>query len=879
MKSLLRALRVLQQSRKSVALLRQQCKHAIQQWVKKYSKHYQWLRKNSAHPKKLRSAFILWGIRHRYILLFIAIILIGAFFRFNDFGELARFNNDQVRDAKVVDEMFSGHFPLLGPKAGGTTFHLGPAFYYLEYFSGLIFGNTPSGIALIIPLFSVASIGLFFLFFRSYFSPALTLGLSLLYALSFYNIRYSRFAWNPNLIPFFLLAFLVLLQQIFLRSGKKNLFWYYALLGVVMGLGMQLHTTLFLLMPILFVLVHIFLYSQRKIFAWQHILLSLSIIFLAHLPFFFSDIQNNGENITAFLSGTEKKTEKNISLAQNLLLDVRFFLEGNTYALTGIEPQKNWLAPVKLFKSQHFQEIILFFFGIGFFLVGSFFAIKRLRLTQKSSLLTKKQSFLWLILATSGLLFLLFLPIAEELSVRFFIVINFLPFLFLGFCVEYLLRIFKKHSRFKKILIGTLFALFIIINGYSYFQVYNLNHYTARESAYGGISLGEATRIAESILNTHTTSPDAKLFLAPFAFKRSIEYLTDKKNVPLKNFSPQKVDENSRVFVITATADREKRFAEYVCCYTVIKEERFGRFILFTLAPRQQKECKIGIITDIHSTYSKSGPYPIGVDSYTALKNFSQKMHQNFQPDAVVEIGDFTDGSETSNARAMETYQKTQSLMETIPDTPIFHVIGNHETRSGGITTEQWLEFAKQSQTYYSATLCDGIQIIILDGNNADLRKEKEEELKYSYFIDDEQRKWLENTLEQSPATRKIVFIHAPLFPRAEISSRIKPEKDMRPADVKILNDLFAQYDVEMVISGHVETLFRRTIGNTEHIILPGVRKSKNLPIEWLGTFAELTLAPSTPPLLTLFYQKKTDPVSRYRQVTIPSKEFDALEK
>ena len=856
--------------------LKKQLTHSTKQFAKKLHQQFSWLQKNISHPKKMRDTALFWSKKHQRVLLLIAIIFAGAFFRLNDFSDLARFNADQVRDAKVVDEMFSGDFPLLGPKAGGTTFHLGPAFYYVEYLSGLIFGNTPDGSVLLIPLLSVASIGLFFVFFRSYFSPALTLGLTLLYALSFYTIRYSRFGWNPNLIPFFLLAFLILLQQILLLSQKKSLFWYYALLGMVMGIGMQLHTTLFLLMPILFVLAHIFLYYKHKIFSWRPILLTMAIVLLAHTPFFLSDIQNNGENITSFFTGAEKKTEKNISLTQNILLDVRFFLEGNTYALTGIEPQKSWLSPIKLFKSQSPQEITLFLFGAGFFLFGSYLAVTRLRLAKKS--LNQKQYFLWLMLATSGLLFLLFFPIAEELSVRFFIVIFFLPFLFLGLCVEYLLSTLKQHSYVSTALIGIIFMLLILSNGYRYFQVYNLDHYTERESAYGGISLGEAKRIAQSIIHTHKASPDAELFLAPFEFKRSIEYLTDKEKLKLANFSPKKVSENSRVFVIVPNTAREKRLAEYECCYALLQEERFGRFTLLTLSP-EQEQCKIGIITDVHSTYSKSGPYRIGLDSYTSLKSFAQEMNQNFQPDAVVEIGDFIDGSETNNARALETYQETQSLIDTIKNAPVLHVMGNHETRGGGITTEQWLKFSKQSETYFSTTFCKGTQIIILDGNNAKIRKEQEEELKYSYFINAQQREWLENTLEQSPATRKIVFIHEPLFPRAEISPSIRPEKDMRQADVKMLNDLFTKHDVEVVFSGHVETLFRRTIDKTDHIILPGVRKSKNLPIEWLGTFAELTITPSAPPALTLFYQKKTDAREQYRKVSIPSKEFDALEK
>ncbi|KKP72503.1 MAG: hypothetical protein UR65_C0014G0016 [Candidatus Moranbacteria bacterium GW2011_GWE2_35_164] len=87
------------------------------------------------------------------ILILVIIIVIGAFLRLYDFNDLLRFNNDQVRDAQIIDAMHSGeNFPLFGPKAGGTKFNLGGAFYYLEYLSGAIFGFSPAGIAFFIYL-------------------------------------------------------------------------------------------------------------------------------------------------------------------------------------------------------------------------------------------------------------------------------------------------------------------------------------------------------------------------------------------------------------------------------------------------------------------------------------------------------------------------------------------------------------------------------------------------------------------------------------------------------------------------------------------------------------------------------------------------------
>ena len=87
-------------------------------------------------------------------------------------------------------------FPLLGPKAGGTKFNLGPAFYYMEYLSALIFGNNPAGIATFIVILSILSIPLFYYFFRFFFQRNICLILTFLYAISFYAIKYSKFAFR-----------------------------------------------------------------------------------------------------------------------------------------------------------------------------------------------------------------------------------------------------------------------------------------------------------------------------------------------------------------------------------------------------------------------------------------------------------------------------------------------------------------------------------------------------------------------------------------------------------------------------------------------------------------------------------------------------------
>src|SRR3989339_1713582 len=185
--------------------------------------------------------------RNKIIILLFLIIIFGAFLRLYRFDDLTRFNTDQVRDAEVVDKMLSGEeFPLLGPKAGGTLFKLGPAFYYFQAFSGFVFGATPATMVLFVMLLAVASIPLLFYFLRYYFSAHISLWLVFIYAFSFYVIKYSRFGWNPNIIPFFFILFLLSLLKIIESKDEKFGLWH-LWLAISLGIGIQLHTLLLIL--------------------------------------------------------------------------------------------------------------------------------------------------------------------------------------------------------------------------------------------------------------------------------------------------------------------------------------------------------------------------------------------------------------------------------------------------------------------------------------------------------------------------------------------------------------------------------------------------------------------------------------------------------
>jgi 4-amino-4-deoxy-L-arabinose transferase-like glycosyltransferase len=516
---------------------------------------------------------------HKLLILLSLIIIFGAFLRLYNFNDLARFNTDQVRDAKMAEKILEGkEFPLLGPKAGGTYFKLGPAFYYLQAISGFIFGNNPSGMVLFVGILSVLSIPLLFLFLRYYFSVNISLLLVLAYSFSFYVIKYSRFGWNPNIIPFFFILFLLSLLKIIGFKDKKFGKWHVFLI-ISSGIGVQLHTLLLVLMPVLILLTYAYIFFKEKKINFLNLIIVISGILLLNLPFFVYDFQNEGKNIKNFLSGTEKKTAKNSSMIENILKDGQFFIQGNTYAISSFEPQKNWIKTKKLLKSNNVFEITAAIFGTAFSLFGLFYLIKKF-ISEKEE---EKKIFLGLTTVSIIFSFLILLPIANELNIRYLIILIFLPYVFLGFLIEFLLKNTKKYPAFFVIFI--FLALLAFLNLRTYIKTYNLENYTARTSSYGGISVKESRDISNFMFDlSKEYDPSEINFSVPsFKFSPSIDYFNEKRNIPTKS-----KDNSSRIkFIISDYKDVEKTMLKIKNNNNLINSFKTGRFTVFAFESKK----------------------------------------------------------------------------------------------------------------------------------------------------------------------------------------------------------------------------------------------------------------------------------------------------
>ena len=363
------------------------------------------------------------------VALFWAIILLAVFLRVYNFNDWLLAKGDQVRDGIKVSRAFEGgvgDLPLLGPRAGGTKLHLGPAYYYLLYGSSIISGNVALPTTAYPNLiFSLLSIWIFYFFSKEYFSKDWTMVLTGMFSLSYLAIEHARFPWNPNSTIFFSLLFVFALLKIF-KLGKEKNIWWAALAGFAYAIGSQLHFTFFVAFPVITIVFLAFNYKKiTRFISWKQAGLFFLVIIFFYIPVIVSDILNNGENFRLFFSSISSKSSEH-SFFKNLQKDFYYFGKYTFRIITG------YFGPNKLL---HYAGSLLAVLGLGALIAS---------LRKESDV--NKRNFLLLNLILFITFFLVYIPLAYSIDKpRFYLPIFFVLFIFLGLIAQIIVGKAKSH--------------------------------------------------------------------------------------------------------------------------------------------------------------------------------------------------------------------------------------------------------------------------------------------------------------------------------------------------------------------------------------------------------------------------------------------------
>lgn len=254
----------------------------------------------------------------------LAILILAAYLRLYKIAGYMTFLGDEGRDVLVVENMIVHHkFTLLGPTASVGGFFLGPIYYYFMLPFLWAFNLNPVGPAVMVALFGIATVYLVYLLTKTLFNDWIGLGAALLYAMSPVAIAYSRSSWNPNLVPFFSTLMIFLMYKTVAENRWRNLLW----IGIVLGIGLQLHYLFLFLFPVVGIW---FLIYGRKQKYLKYYLLGIIGFLVGYAPFLAFELRHgfpNTQSMTRFILAG-KETGFSAMIFFKTIADISFRLFG-----------------------------------------------------------------------------------------------------------------------------------------------------------------------------------------------------------------------------------------------------------------------------------------------------------------------------------------------------------------------------------------------------------------------------------------------------------------------------------------------------------------------------------------------------------------------
>jgi len=205
--------------------------------------------------------------KHKFILLFLLIVLVGMYLRFYRIESVQSFGWDQGRDAWKTRDIIKGQIVLNGPRTGVGHFHLGSIWYYMLVPFYLLTNLDPVG--------------------------AIYLNIIFIYATNKYLIEINRTAWNVSPIPGVAALIFYSIYKIVYESKYKWIF----VLSFLTGFFFHLHFSVVFL-PLIILASFILAKDKKKVFVYGLISLPLLLIWL--IPSVIYDLQSKNTNTILF---------------------------------------------------------------------------------------------------------------------------------------------------------------------------------------------------------------------------------------------------------------------------------------------------------------------------------------------------------------------------------------------------------------------------------------------------------------------------------------------------------------------------------------------------------------------------------------------------
>jgi 4-amino-4-deoxy-L-arabinose transferase-like glycosyltransferase len=265
---------------------------------------------------------------YKEIIVITIILLLGAFLRLFRISEYMHFYGDEGRDLIIVRNLLVNGDPILiGPGTSVGNMYLGPLYYYLIAPALFLSNYNPVGPVILVAILATATIYLTYLLSKKWFGIIPAVIASLLTAILPTFIKYSNFSWNPNVLPFFSILSVFLIDRI--ESKKQS--WLLIPAFASFAFVLQSHYMGIFLLPVIFgVWIYKLIKQNTKKGYLLNTLFGIFVFGFLMSPLLIFDIRHNYMNINAlmdYLGGLGgSRSYSLLTFFERLIINIKFMV-------------------------------------------------------------------------------------------------------------------------------------------------------------------------------------------------------------------------------------------------------------------------------------------------------------------------------------------------------------------------------------------------------------------------------------------------------------------------------------------------------------------------------------------------------------------------
>jgi 4-amino-4-deoxy-L-arabinose transferase-like glycosyltransferase len=270
-------------------------------------------------------------------MVFLILIGLGIFVRVFHLGDWLQFGADEARDLEVIQSAWQSRTLLwLGPSSSIGHFSLGPFFYDLLLPASILSNFHPTTGAWIVVTAGIVTLPLVYIAGKQLWDETAGVIAMALYAISGLVVAYTRWSWNPNLLPFFVVLFFIALWLVVHGREQRTRELALLMAAALFGMTIQLHASALFTLPI--IVIGFLWWERPKDIGWKWWAGAVAIILLLHAPLLAFELRHGFENTQGLLMIFESQDSRGAWIPSGIATFQRLWVLGTEI----VEFPKQW---------------------------------------------------------------------------------------------------------------------------------------------------------------------------------------------------------------------------------------------------------------------------------------------------------------------------------------------------------------------------------------------------------------------------------------------------------------------------------------------------------------------------------------------------------